>query len=227
MLPEDVDYGAWDYFKDPSMWSVTPVELIIFWKRGYIHPSTSVVFLVMFPFMAGIAASVVGLLLYGYIFLIPLSIYIAILTLVITPMLLESGRTHLSMGTIASLKRRDRSRQINMGFVVVAIVTVILLFALVDSGAFESGARLQITVESNHFFTITYVVYVNGSLIESGILEPHESTTFDYVHRWSSPEPTNLTILVKWGFLPSEPMFSYERAIEVVHGEFYVVNLGI
>lgn len=224
LLPEDINYGARGYVKDLSM---TPVELIILWRLGYIRPSTSVVLLVMLPFVAGITACVIGVLLNNYIFLIPLSIQIAILILVITPMLLESGRTHLSIGTIASLKSRNRGIQINMALIAVAIVTVLLLFALIDSGAFENGARLQITVESTHIFDINYFAYIGSSLVDSGTLGPHESTTFDYVHRWSPPEPTNLTILVKWGFLPFEPAFSSEEVVIVAHGEFYAVDLRI
>lgn len=224
LLPEDFDYRAKDWLKDPFM---TPVELIILWRLGHARPSALVVLVVTLPFVLGVTASVIGLLLRDYIFLIPLAIHIAILILLITPMLLESRRTHLSIGTIASLKSRDRSRQINMGLIAVAIVTVLLLFMLIDSGAFENGARPQITVQSNHIYDINYVVYIDSSLVESGILEPHDSTTFNYVYRWSLSEPTNLTISVEWGLLTFEPSFSSSEVITVAHGGFYAVDLRI
>jgi len=227
LLPESPTFGIRDFARDPSM---TLVEFIILWRFGYIRPSTGVVSAISVPVLVVTAASVVGILLHNYIFLIPLAINIAILILVVTPMFLESWRTHLSIGAIASLKDRDRGRQINMALVAVAIVTVILLFALIDSGAFEDGARLQITVESLHFSAINYVVYVNESMVESGTLEPRESTTVNHVYRWSSPEPANLTVSVRWTFFPDDfafVSFYSEEVLTVAHGEFYAVNLTI
>lgn len=226
-LPEGPNYGVRDSAGDPSM---TLVELIILWKFGYIRPSASVVSVILFPVLVVIAASVVGIALHNYIFLIPLAVNIAILILVVTPMFLESLRAHLSMGTIASLKERDRGMQINMVLVALAIATVILLFAFIDSGAFEDGARLQITVESVHFSTINYVIYVNSSIVESGTLEPRESTTLNHVYRWASPGPANLTVSVKWSFLSLDFesfAFSSEKVLTVAHGEFYAVGLTI
>ena len=229
LLPEDINYRAMDWLRGDL--AMTPVELVILWRLGYVRPSTPVVVMAMLPFVLGVTASVIGLLLIqDYIFLIPLAIHIAILILLITPMLLESWRTHLSVGTIASLKSRDRSRQINMALVAVALVTVLLLFTLIDSGAFENGARLQITVDSVHFSTINYAVYVNSSIVESGTLEPRESITFNHVYRWPSPEPENLTISVKWNFVPFDLAlyaFYSEEVLTVTHGEFYAVDLHV
>ena len=117
-----------------------------------------------------------------------------------------------------------------MTLIAVAIVTIILLFALIDSGASEDGATLEITVESVHFSSINYVVYVNGWIVESGILQPRESANFNYVYRWSSPEPSNLTIFVEWSFFPLDSAllsFSSEEVLTVMHGEFYTVDMRV
>jgi len=226
MLPDDVNYGMRHSSRDPSM---TFVELVILWKYGYIRPSTSVVLQSALPLVGMVVASVFGILHHVYFFLIPLVISIAILILIITPMFLASLRMALSIGTIASMKSRDRGVQINMTLVALAIVTILLVFILVDSGVIEDGARLQITVESiDGINSRDFNIYVDGSIVESGTLEPSESLTINHVHRWPFPEATNVTILVEWTLLHFGVMYFWsEKIITVMHGEFYSVDLYI
>lgn len=228
MLPDNDDYGTRNLLRDPSM---TFVELVILWKYGYVHPSASVVLLYALPFVGTVVACVFAILNHVYFFLIPLVVSIVILILVIAPILLASMRTTLSIGTIASMKSRDRGLQINMAFIALAIVSILLVFIVVDSGIIEDGARVRITVESTHVFdSVDFDLYLDGSLIESGTLEPSESVTFNHVYRWSFPEPTNVTVRVEWTLFSgglSWIVFSSEKAITVTHGEFYSVDLLI
>ena len=223
LLPDKINYGWHESKADP----LTAVELIILWRLGYIRPSLLVVMLNTLPLVAVVAASIVGVLLHDYILFIPLVVSMAILILVMAPMLRESWRTHLSIGTIASLKSKDRALQINMALVAVAIVAVLLVFVLIDAGTFEDGARIEITVGNlDGWAAWSYVVFVDGARVKSGTLEPDESTTFKYVHRWSFPEPTNVTIRVGWDLFDSEQPFLWsQETVMVAHGEFYRVSL--
>jgi len=81
---------------------------------------------------------------------------------------------------------------------VIAVVAVIILFALFAStGGIIGGssATLHIYVNSTHLlYSVSYNLYVDGSLIKSGTLGAFQTILISHTYHWASQSSTTITI---------------------------------
>jgi hypothetical protein len=107
------------------------------------------------------------------------------------------------------------------------IVVIILVLAFIGSQVVGSNATINIYVNSTHLlYSVSYNVYIDGSLIHSGTLNPGYSAYAPYSYHWSSSDPTTITLSATstGGGLGSQ---SDSKSLVVSDGGTYTVNLDI
>lgn len=115
------------------------------------------------------------------------------------------------------------------GIVIAVVIVLVILFVLAAAipGILGSKATININVYSTHIlFSVSYNLYIDGSLEDSGTLDAGYYVQYSYVHAWASSDSTSVTIsaTASGGGLGST---SDSEAITISDGGTYSVNLYV
>lgn len=128
---------------------------------------------------------------------------------------------------IAQPPREKSHVALIIGVVIVAIVVILAVVFLTFLQFSGSTATLNIYVNSTHIlYSISYNVYVDGSLIDSDTLTPGYYMHYSYTYHWSSSDSTTVTVSASstGGGLGGE---SDSKAVTVTDGGTYTINLYV
>ena len=112
-----------------------------------------------------------------------------------------------------------------IAFVIILVILAVIFFAFPQFSG--STATLNIYVNSTHIlYSVSYNVYVAGSLIDSDTLAPGYQVYYSYTYHWSSSDPTTVTVSATstGGGFGSE---SDSKAVMVTDGGTYTINLYV
>jgi hypothetical protein len=112
-----------------------------------------------------------------------------------------------------------------IAFVVILVILMVLAYAV--SQVVGSTATVNIYVYSTHLlYSVSYNVYIDGSLAHSGSLGPSEGVHGTYSYHWSSSDSTTITVSATstGGGFGSQ---SDSSSLVVSDGGTYTVNLNI
>jgi predicted RNA-binding Zn-ribbon protein involved in translation (DUF1610 family) len=112
-----------------------------------------------------------------------------------------------------------------IAFVIILVILMVLSYVVPQ--VVGSTATISIYVSSTHLlYSVSYNVYIDGSLIHSGSLGPGEGVHATYSYHWSSSNPTTITVSATstGGGFGSQ---SDSDSIVVSDGGTYTVNLSI
>lgn len=112
-----------------------------------------------------------------------------------------------------------------IAFVIIAVILAVIFFAFPQFSG--STATLNISVNSTHILlSISYNVYVDGSLIDSNTLGPGQYMQYSYTYHWTSSDPTTVTVSATstGGGFGGE---SDSKAVTVTDGGTYTINLYV
>lgn len=114
-----------------------------------------------------------------------------------------------------------------VAIVVTVLIVVLVILAVVFFGFTRSSATLHIYVTSTHLlYTVSYNLYVDGSLVDSDTLGALDTVHYTYTYRWSSSDPTSVTVSATstGGGFGSQ---SDSRFITVSDGGSFTINLYV
>jgi hypothetical protein len=109
----------------------------------------------------------------------------------------------------------------------VIIVVIIIILAIAIPGIVGSKATINITIYSTHIlYSVSYNLYVDGSLADSGILSAGWYVQYSYEYKWPSGDSKAIVVSAtsSGGGLGST---SDSDTIAVSDGGTYSVNLYI
>jgi len=114
---------------------------------------------------------------------------------------------------------------------VVVVIIVILLILVASSGILSSmgGSHATITINatSTHLlFSISYNMYIEGSIVHNGNLNPLQTAVYVHTYYWSSEDPVSITVSAtsSGGGFGGQ---SDSKTITVSNGGAYTANLLI
>lgn len=114
-----------------------------------------------------------------------------------------------------------------MAGILIAVIIIIVILAVVFIAFSRSDATLEIYVNSTHLiFSVSYNLYVDGSLVDSDTLSAGYYVHYTYAYHWSSSDSTTMTVSATstGGGFGSE---SDSKTMTVWDGGSYTVNLYI
>lgn len=110
----------------------------------------------------------------------------------------------------------------------VIVIAAILILSVGLSSFTGSSATMEVTVYSyTSLSSVSYSVYFDDSLVESGSVAPFSYDSFERTYRWSSSDPTTVVVSVESSGGLFGDLYSDHRTIEVSDGGHYSVILVV